>query len=119
MCWFLLVFPVFPELLMVVPAGLHVTVIFFCGVVVLFSSVATGFFFFNAFGRPYETLQGPLGLYLWTCVSGETCAGECVCVCVFWVWTASCSSHLCGFCRSVQLSGSGSVCGRGEAPPSV
>lgn len=80
MCWFLLVFPVFPELLMVVPAGLHVTVIFFCGVVVLFSSVATGFFFFNAFGRPYETLQGPLGLYLWTCVSGETCAGECVCV---------------------------------------
>uniref|UniRef100_A0A3P9JBD3 Clarin 1 n=1 Tax=Oryzias latipes TaxID=8090 RepID=A0A3P9JBD3_ORYLA len=55
-----------------VPAGLHVAVIFFCGVVVLFSSVASGFFFFNAFGRPYEMLQGPAGLYLWTficCVS--------------------------------------------------
>lgn len=79
LCWFLLLwFPVFPELLAVVPAGLHVSIIFFCGVVVLFSSVATGFFFFNAFGRPYETLQGPVGLYLWTCVSGEAC------VCVFW-----------------------------------
>ncbi|XP_062241824.1 clarin-1 [Platichthys flesus] len=62
----------FPELQSVVPTALHVTIIFFCGVVVLFSSVATGFFFVNAFGRPYEMLQGPMGLYLWTficCVS--------------------------------------------------
>ncbi|XP_047191471.1 clarin-1 isoform X1 [Scophthalmus maximus] len=57
---------VFPDLLSSVPAGLHVSVIFLCGAVILFSSVATGFFFFNAFGRPYETLQGPMGLYLWT-----------------------------------------------------
>ncbi|XP_078785999.1 clarin-1 [Oryzias latipes] len=65
-------FSFFPDLLGAVPAGLHVAVIFFCGVVVLFSSVASGFFFFNAFGRPYEMLQGPAGLYLWTficCVS--------------------------------------------------
>ncbi|XP_042337877.1 clarin-1, partial [Plectropomus leopardus] len=61
--------PVFPDLLDVVPVSLHVTVIFFCGVVILFSSVASGFFFFNAFGRPYETLQGPMGLYLWTFIS--------------------------------------------------
>ncbi|KAG7225956.1 hypothetical protein INR49_018557 [Caranx melampygus] len=40
-------------------------------VVILFSSVATCFFFFNAFGRPYETLQGPMGLYLWTFISCE------------------------------------------------
>ncbi|TNN01379.1 hypothetical protein fugu_010761 [Takifugu bimaculatus] len=33
-------------------------------------SSATGFFFFNAFGRPYEMLQGPVGLYLWTSISG-------------------------------------------------
>lgn len=58
-------------MLSAIPAGLHVTVIFFCGAVILFSSVATGFFFFNAFGRPYETLQGPMGLYLWTSISGE------------------------------------------------
>eukprot|EP00066_Takifugu_rubripes_P010935 XP_003979186.1 PREDICTED: clarin-1-like [Takifugu rubripes] len=62
--------PVFSELLTVMPAGLHVTVIFFCGVVILLSSAATGFFFFNAFGRPYEMLQGPVGLYLWTSISG-------------------------------------------------
>ncbi|XP_060929846.1 clarin-1 [Limanda limanda] len=65
-------FHFFPELQSVVPTGLHVSVIFFCGVVILFSSVATGFFFVNAFGRPYEMLQGPMGLYLWTficCVS--------------------------------------------------
>lgn len=99
-----LLLPVFPELLAVVPSGLHVSVIFFCGVVVLFSSVAAGFFFFNAFGRPYETLQGPVGLYLWTCVSGE--AG-CVCVCVFWALVHAVPT----FCRPVQLSGSGSVCG--------
>ncbi|XP_054650956.1 clarin-1 isoform X2 [Dunckerocampus dactyliophorus] len=35
---------------------------------IVFSSVASGFFFFNAFGRPYETLHGPLGLYLWTSI---------------------------------------------------
>ncbi|XP_061916797.1 clarin-1 [Entelurus aequoreus] len=61
-------FSVFPELLDAVPAGLHVTIIFFCGALVVFSSVASGFFFFNAFGRPYETLHGPMGLYLWTSV---------------------------------------------------
>ncbi|XP_038153718.1 clarin-1 isoform X1 [Cyprinodon tularosa] len=66
-------FSFFPDLMSVIPAGLHVTIIFFCSVVVLFSSVASGFFFFNAFGRPYETLQGPMGLYLWTCIcSGLT-----------------------------------------------
>ncbi|XP_039987480.1 clarin-1 [Xiphias gladius] len=59
-------FSFFPDLLSAIPAGLHVTIIFFCGVVIVFSSVATGCFFFNAFGRPYETLQGPMGLYLWT-----------------------------------------------------
>ncbi|XP_008313722.1 clarin-1 isoform X1 [Cynoglossus semilaevis] len=59
-------FSVFPDLLGAVPAALHVSVIVFCVTVILFSSVATGFFFFNAFGRPYETLQGPMGLYLWS-----------------------------------------------------
>lgn len=65
--------PVFPDLLGAVPAALHVSVIVFCVTVILFSSVATGFFFFNAFGRPYETLQGPMGLYLWSfiCCKGQ------------------------------------------------
>ncbi|XP_029302247.1 clarin-1 [Cottoperca gobio] len=62
--------------------GLHVSVIFFCGAVILFSSVATGLFFFNAFGRPYETLQGPMGLYLWTFIC-------CVCSCLVMILFAS------------------------------
>ncbi|CAI5692412.1 unnamed protein product [Oreochromis niloticus] len=71
---------VFPDLLSAIPTGLHVTVIFFCGVVTLFSSVATGFFFFNAFGRPYKTLQGPVGLYLWTFI---TCVSSCLVMILF------------------------------------
>ncbi|KAM3616359.1 uncharacterized protein V6R79_016665 [Siganus canaliculatus] len=62
-------FSFFPDLLGAIPSGLHVTVLFFCGAVIVFSSVAAGFFFFNAFGRPYETLHGPPGLYLWTFTS--------------------------------------------------
>ncbi|XP_070762609.1 clarin-1 [Enoplosus armatus] len=75
-------FSFFPDLLSAIPAGLHVTVIFFCGVVILFSSVATGFFFFNAFGRPYETLQGPMGLYLWTFIC-------CLCSCLVMILFAA------------------------------
>uniref|UniRef100_A0A8C2WXY5 Clarin 1 n=1 Tax=Cyclopterus lumpus TaxID=8103 RepID=A0A8C2WXY5_CYCLU len=66
-------FSFFPDLLNAIPVVLHVSVIFFCGVVILFSSVVTGFFFFNAFGRPYETLQGPMGLYLWTFIWLSSC----------------------------------------------
>ncbi|XP_028319551.1 clarin-1 [Gouania willdenowi] len=62
-------FYLFSELLSALPAGLHVTVLFFCGAVILFSAVASGFFFYNALGRPYELLHGPMGLYLWTSVS--------------------------------------------------
>ncbi|XP_030600331.1 clarin-1 [Archocentrus centrarchus] len=73
-------FSFFPDLLSTIPTGLHVTIIFFCGAVVLFSSVATGFFFFNAFGRPYETLRGPMGLYLWTFI---TCISSCLVMILF------------------------------------
>uniref|UniRef100_A0A8C6WG88 Clarin 1 n=1 Tax=Neogobius melanostomus TaxID=47308 RepID=A0A8C6WG88_9GOBI len=59
----------FPELLPQIPAGLHVTVLIFCCSVVLFSSLGSGFFFYNVFGRPYHTLHGPTGLYLWTALS--------------------------------------------------
>ncbi|KAM3874899.1 clarin-1 [Diretmus argenteus] len=75
-------FSFFPDLADVIPAGLHVTVIFFCGVLILFSSVATGFFFFNAFGSPYETLQGPMGLYLWNFIC-------CLCSCLVMILFAS------------------------------
>uniref|UniRef100_A0A8D3DWL5 Clarin-1 n=1 Tax=Scophthalmus maximus TaxID=52904 RepID=A0A8D3DWL5_SCOMX len=90
-------FSFFPDLLSSVPAGLHVSVIFLCGAVILFSSVATGFFFFNAFGRPYETLQGPMGLYLWTFIC-------CVCSSLIMILFASEVKlhHLTGPDRQLQ-----------------
>lgn len=75
-------FSFFPDLVDVIPASLHVTVIIFCGALILFSGVATGFFMFNAFGSPYETLHGPLGLYLWTVVG-------CFCSCMVMILYAS------------------------------
>ncbi|XP_007236834.1 clarin-1 isoform X2 [Astyanax mexicanus] len=42
---------------------------------IVFSSVCCAFFMFNAFGNPYETLHGPLGLYLWNMIS-------CLCSCM-------------------------------------
>ncbi|XP_020375154.1 clarin-1 [Rhincodon typus] len=59
----------FPTLLDAIPAGLHVAVILFSAVVIVFALVAAGFFMFNAFGRPYETLHGPNGLYLWNTIA--------------------------------------------------
>ncbi|XP_023822470.1 clarin-1 isoform X2 [Salvelinus sp. IW2-2015] len=73
---------VFPNLVEAIPASLHVTVIFFCVVLICFSSVATGFFMYNAFGSPYETLHGPLGLYLWNFVC-------CFCSCLVMILFAS------------------------------
>ncbi|XP_072547251.1 clarin-1 isoform X1 [Salminus brasiliensis] len=68
-------FSFFPDLVDVMPASLHVTVIFFCAVLILFSSICCAFFMFNSFGNPYETLHGPLGLYLWNMIS-------CLCSCM-------------------------------------
>uniref|UniRef100_UPI001CD87E34 clarin-1 n=1 Tax=Solea senegalensis TaxID=28829 RepID=UPI001CD87E34 len=79
---FRLFLSVFPDLVGGFPVGLHVTVVVFCGTVILFSSVATGFFFFNAFGHPYETLQGPMGLYLWSFIC-------CVCSCLVMILFSS------------------------------
>nr|XP_046150921.1 clarin-1 isoform X2 [Oncorhynchus gorbuscha] len=92
-------FSFFPNLVDVIPASLHVTVIFFCVVLIFFSSVATGFFMYNAFGSPYETLHGPLGLYLWNFVC-------CLCSCLVMILFASevklhrLSDHIANFNES-------------------
>lgn len=65
-------FSVFPDLLRVIPASIHVSVILFCTVLIVFALVGAGFFMLNAFGSPYETLQGPVGLYLWSFISCES-----------------------------------------------
>ncbi|XP_018604107.1 clarin-1 isoform X2 [Scleropages formosus] len=62
-------FSFFPDLMGVIPMGLHVSVLLFCALLVVFSSVTSAFCLYNAFGSPYETLHGPLGLYLWNLIS--------------------------------------------------
>lgn len=64
-----ILFPVFPDLLKIIPASIHVSVILFCTVLIVFALVGAGFFMFNAFGSPYETLHGPVGLYLWSFIA--------------------------------------------------
>uniref|UniRef100_A0A9J8BG96 Clarin 1 n=1 Tax=Cyprinus carpio carpio TaxID=630221 RepID=A0A9J8BG96_CYPCA len=72
----------FPDLMDVGLASLHVSVIFFCAVLIVFSSVSCAFFFYNAFRSPYETLHGPQGLYLWNMIS-------CFCACMFLILFSS------------------------------
>uniref|UniRef100_A0ABM5G3F6 Clarin-1 isoform X2 n=1 Tax=Pogona vitticeps TaxID=103695 RepID=A0ABM5G3F6_9SAUR len=60
---------VFPDLFKIIPASIHVSVIVFCLVLLVFALIGAGFFMYNAFGKPYETLHGPLGLYLWSFIS--------------------------------------------------
>ncbi|XP_019358638.1 PREDICTED: clarin-1 [Gavialis gangeticus] len=62
-------FSFFPDLLKIIPASIHVSVILFCTVLIVFALIGTGFFMYNAFGNPYETLHGPVGLYLWSFIS--------------------------------------------------
>ncbi|KAL2096664.1 hypothetical protein ACEWY4_008812 [Coilia grayii] len=75
-------FSFFPDLLEAIPVNLHISVIFFCGVLILFSSISTAFFMYNAIGHPYETLHGPLGLYLWNFIS-------CLCSCLVMILFAA------------------------------
>ncbi|CAM5164350.1 unnamed protein product [Natator depressus] len=73
-------FSFFPDLLKIIPASIHVSVILFCTVLIVFTLVGTGFFMYNAFGNPYETLHGPVGLYLWSFIS---CSCSCLIMILF------------------------------------
>ncbi|NXT86837.1 CLRN1 protein, partial [Anhinga rufa] len=73
-------FLVFPDLLKIIPASIHVSVILFCTVLIVFALVGAGFFMFNAFGSPYETLHGPIGLYLWSFIA---CSCGCLIMILF------------------------------------
>ncbi|XP_056419144.1 clarin-1 [Hyla sarda] len=73
-------FSFFPDLLNVIPASIHVSVVIFTTALIVFALVGTGFFMFNAFGKPYETLHGPVGLYLWCFIS---CSCGCLVLILF------------------------------------
>ncbi|XP_040830852.1 clarin-1 isoform X1 [Ochotona curzoniae] len=62
-------FSFFPDLLQAIPVSIHVNVILFSTILIVLTMVGTAFFMYNAFGKPFETLHGPLGLYLLTFIS--------------------------------------------------
>ncbi|XP_069474483.1 clarin-1 [Ambystoma mexicanum] len=73
-------FSFFPDLLSTIPASLHVSIILFSAALIVFALVGTWFFMFNAFGNPYETIHGPLGLYFWSFLS---CSCGCLVMILF------------------------------------
>uniref|UniRef100_A0A2R8N5P5 Clarin 1 n=1 Tax=Callithrix jacchus TaxID=9483 RepID=A0A2R8N5P5_CALJA len=62
-------FSFFPDLLKVIPVSIHVNVILFSAIFIVLTMVGAAFFMYNAFGKPFETLHGPLGLYLLSFIS--------------------------------------------------
>ncbi|KAF3827231.1 hypothetical protein GH733_002717 [Mirounga leonina] len=61
----------FSHLLQAIPVSIHVNVILFSTILVVLTMVGTAFFMYNAFGKPFETLHGPLGLYLLSFISAQ------------------------------------------------
>ncbi|XP_068841057.1 clarin-1 isoform X1 [Capricornis sumatraensis] len=64
-------FSFFPDLLKAIPVSIHVNVILFSTILIILTLVGTAFFMYNAFGKPFETLHGPLGLYLLSFISAK------------------------------------------------
>ncbi|KAM5293180.1 clarin-1 isoform 1-T1 [Ctenodactylus gundi] len=64
-------FSFFPDLLKAIPVSIHVNVILFSTILIISAMVGAAFFMYNAFGKPFETLHGPLGLYLLSFISGK------------------------------------------------
>lgn len=50
--------------------GLWVTTILFAALAMLWAVIGAIFSLINTVIIPYETLTGPLGLYLWSCLAG-------------------------------------------------
>ncbi|OBS66071.1 hypothetical protein A6R68_05389, partial [Neotoma lepida] len=61
-------------LLQAIPVSIHVNIILFSMILVILTMVGTAFFMYNAFGKPFETLHGPLGLYLLPLAAGSEAA---------------------------------------------
>ncbi|XP_043854445.1 clarin-1 isoform X1 [Dromiciops gliroides] len=75
-------FSFFPDLVKTIPVSIHVNIILFSTILIVLTMAGAAFFMYNAFGKPYETLLGPLGLYLWSFIS-------CSCGCLVMILFAS------------------------------
>lgn len=56
--------------------GLHAIVILFIFVAIGFAIVSLAFCIYNARKVPYQSMKGPLGLYLWNFIAGLMCFAE-------------------------------------------
>ncbi|KAM5154935.1 clarin-1 isoform 2-T2 [Callospermophilus lateralis] len=91
-------FSFFPDLLKAIPVSIHVNVILFSTILTVVTMAGTALFMYNAFGKPFETLHGPLGLYLLSFISGKLkknptskykYAFQCSCGCLVMILFAS------------------------------
>ncbi|XP_062865137.1 clarin-2 [Trichomycterus rosablanca] len=64
---------VFPRLIRTINGGLHMTVIFFLFIAIGFALVSLAFCIYNARKVPYQSIMGPLGVYLWNFIAALFC----------------------------------------------
>ncbi|XP_030644222.1 clarin-2 [Chanos chanos] len=60
---------IFPKLVRKINGGLHMIVIFFIFIAIGFAVVSLAFCIYNARKVPYQSMKGPLGLYLWNLIA--------------------------------------------------
>ncbi|XP_043918125.1 clarin-2 [Protopterus annectens] len=63
-------FSIFPQLVKKLNAALHVMIILFLCVAIVFALVSFGFCIYNAVKVPYRSVRGPKGIHLWNIVAG-------------------------------------------------
>ncbi|KAA0722411.1 Clarin-2 [Triplophysa tibetana] len=59
----------FPNLIKKINGGLHMVIIFFIFIAIGFALVSLAFCIYNARKVPYQSMKGPLGLYLWNFIA--------------------------------------------------
>lgn len=80
---YVLVFSVFPKLIRKVNSGLHMIAIFFLFFAIGFALVSLAFCIYNARKVPYQSIKGPLGLYLWNFIAGRINQTTLLCILCF------------------------------------
>ncbi|XP_076846881.1 clarin-2 [Brachyhypopomus gauderio] len=60
---------IFPRLIKTLNGGLHMIIIFFLFIAIGFALVSLAFCIYNARKVPYQSIKGPLGLYIWNFIA--------------------------------------------------
>ncbi|XP_051992887.1 clarin-2 [Xyrauchen texanus] len=67
----------FPKLIKKINGGLHMIIILFIFIAIGFAVVSLAFCIYNARKVPYQSIKGPLGLYLWNFIAGNAMGFAC------------------------------------------